>query len=172
MTAISAGRSPSTIHTQSGPRTISSSVISATSAAGIKRAPTVRNASPSPTCPTPSSTRNVRSCADTVPGWVNGATATTTRNCERQIAGAIDTSRRCRVMTMVTAKASVIKSETPTPSAPPLPGPPTINATPNRATPMATSARPVIDPASAIQASRAANMGAAACMKRTFATVA
>ena len=55
------GRSDSATHTQSGPSTTSSSVISATSAAGISRAPMVRNASPSPIWPIPSAIIRPRS---------------------------------------------------------------------------------------------------------------
>ena len=73
---------------------------------------------------------------------------------------------------MPTAKASIITNEAPTPSRPPLPGPPTISPTPISATAIATPALAVIDSPSAIQASSAAATGDAACMKRTFATVA
>ena len=55
-------------HTHSGPSTTSSSVISATSEAGRRRAPIVRNARPSPICPTPSrASRRTSCCVVTAP---------------------------------------------------------------------------------------------------------
>ena len=74
-------------------------------------------------------------------------------------------------MTMATAKATIITNEAPTPSSPPLPGPPTIRPTPSSATTIANAGPRVIGSPSAIQASSAATIGDAACMKRTFATV-
>src|SRR6266480_1416023 len=44
-------------------------------------------------------------------------------------------------MTIPAAKASVMTTETPIPSTPPLPGPPTMSATPRTATAMATQVR-------------------------------
>ena len=107
-----------------------------------------------------------------VAGWENGPATSTTSSCERQIAGTIEMSRRCRVITMATAKATIITNEAPTPSRPPLPGPPTIRPTPRSAIPIATPALAVIGSPSAIQASSAATIGDAACMKSTFATFA
>ena len=67
------GLSDSAIQTQSGPRTISSSVIKATSAAGMSLAPMVRKNRPSAIWPAPSSTRNTRSRFPTLAGSANGA---------------------------------------------------------------------------------------------------
>ena len=81
-------------------------------------------------------------------------------------------SRRCRVITIATANASVIANDAPMPKSPPVSGPPTMKATPSTATPIATAERRVIDSPSASHASSAAAIGATACMNRTFATVA
>ena len=72
---------------------------------------------------------------------------------------------------MLPAKASVIMTEKPIPSVPPLPGPPTMSPTPSRAITMASPALAVIGSRSAIQARSAAAIGETACRKRTFATV-
>ena len=91
--------------------------------------------------------------------------------CERQMAGAIEMSRRWRVITTPSANANIITTEStrPSPCAPP--GPPTMRPTPTRATAMATTVRREIDSRSATQAISAAAIGDAACMKRTLATV-
>ena len=70
-----------------------------------------------------------------------------------------------------TAK-DIITTEAVTPSTPPLPGPPTMSATPASATAMARAMRRVIDSPNANQAMSAAATGEAACMKSTFATLA
>ena len=106
-----------------------------------------------------------------VPGSANGANAASTSTCERQMAGAIEMSRRCRVITTATAKDSVITTESasPRPCAPP--GPPTMIPTPTSATAIAAPVRRETDSRSAAQAMSAAAIGASACMKSTFATV-
>ena len=58
------------------------------------------------------------------------------------------------------------------PSAPPLPGEPTMSATPRTATAIAIQLRRETLSPRAAQASSAATIGATACMKRTFATFA
>lgn len=91
--------------------------------------------------------------------------------CERHTAGAIETSRLCRVMTMPAEKASAITSAAPSPSALPLPGAPTITPTPTAATIIDSQARRVTPRRS--QTTRSAGpTGATACMKKTLATVA
>jgi hypothetical protein len=165
------GVSETATHAQNGPSTTSSNVISATSDATISRAPIVKRTSPRPIWPTPRRTSRTRSRSPTVDGWAKGPTTRTSSSWERQIAGVIEMSRRCRVITMLRAKASVINSEKPIPSTPPLPGPPTMRPTPMSAIAMATPALAVTRSRSAIQASSAAAIGETACRKRTFATV-
>ena len=92
-----------------------------------------------------------------------------TTTCERHVAGAIETSRRCRVITSVPANDDVISTESPRPSALGRPGPPTINATPPRAIVIASHVRRDTASPSSIP-STAARSGASACMKRMFAT--
>src|SRR3954447_20628188 len=157
--------------THSGPSTTSSSVISATCAAGISRAPTVRNASPSPICPAPSAARASTSSPGMPATDANGANATTRNSCDRHVAGSIDTSRRCRLITIETANASAISSDSPSPSRLPPPGPPTMSATPATATAIATPVRALTGSRSAIHASSAASTGAIAWMNSTCATV-
>ena len=168
---IAAGVSPTATHAQNGPSTTSSSVINATSDATISRAPIVKRTSPRPIWPTPSRMSRRRSRSPTVAGWEKGATTRTTSSWERQIAGAIEMSRRCRVITMLPAKANVIRSEKPMPSVPPLPGPPTMRPTPSSAIAIATAARRVIRSRRTIQARSAAAIGETACRKSTLATV-
>ena len=93
-TVISAGVSPTATHAQNGPSTTSSRVISATSGAGISRAPTVRNASPAAIWPTPSGARTTRSCPVTGPPLGERPDYEDDQRCERQIAGTIEMSRR------------------------------------------------------------------------------
>ena len=80
-------------------------------------------------------------------------------------------SRRWRVITTASAKASVITTDSarPRPCAPP--GPPTMRPTPPSATSIATAVRRETGSRSASQAITAAAIGDTACMKRTFATV-
>src|SRR5205085_1903859 len=87
------GRSDTTSHTQRGPRTTSSSVMVAISAAGISRAPTDSSASPRPIWPAPSRTSRTRFRRSTVPGWANGTANTKISTWARQVAGAIEMFR-------------------------------------------------------------------------------
>ncbi len=159
-------------HTSSGPSTTSSRVMSATSGAGIRRAPITRKTRPRPICPKPSRAIRPRSCASTDPGEANGANATTTITCDRQMAGPMEMSRRCRVITRAPANDSVITSERPRPAPAPPPGPPIITPTPASATTIATPVLRDTDSRSTTQAIRAAAIGESACRKMTFATVA
>ena len=87
------------------------------------------------------------------------------------MAGAIEMSRRWRVITTPSANANIMTTEStrPSPCAPP--GPPTMRPTPTNATAIATTVRREIDSRSATQAISAAAIGDAACMKSTLATV-
>ncbi len=73
--------------------------------------------------------------------------------------------------TTLTAKASVITTESARPRPGELPGPPTIRPTPASAIAIATPVRRDTDSRSAAHAISAAAIGATACMKSTFATV-
>ncbi len=112
-----------------------------------------------------------RSRASTDPGCANGATTTTTSTWDRQMAGAMEMSRRWRVITTASAKDSVITTEraSPRPCAPP--GPPTIRPTPASATTIATAVRRETCSLNPTQAISAAAIGERACMNRTLATV-
>src|SRR5581483_9870373 len=162
------GRSERKAHTQSGPSTTSSSVISATSPAGIKRLPIVKKTKPRPICVRPSvasnSTSTPPACTD-----ANGAAPTSTITCERHIAGAIETSRRCRAITIMPANDAETKNESDWPSALAWPGPPAITAPPATATAIAAQVRRATGSPSSVP-SAAAKIGARACQKSTFAT--
>ena len=106
-----------------------------------------------------------------MPGWANGPAAASTSSWERQIAGAMEMSRRWRVITTASAKARVISTESPTPSPKLAPGPPTIRPTPPSAMTIATAVLFDTDSCSAAHPISAAAIGATACMKSTFATV-
>ena len=60
------------------------------------------------------------------PGLANGRKATTRITCERQVAGAIETSWRQRVITTITANASAARNARPSPARLPSPGAPSI----------------------------------------------
>ena len=165
------GRSENANQTQRGPSTISSNVISATSAAGINRTPIIRKTKPSTIWPAPSATIRSRSRVPACKGCENGRNTTSTRSCERQRAGAIEMSRRWRVMTRPRAKEREVSAERPRPRPCEPPGPPTIRPTPASATTMARAIRPETASCRAAQAINAAAMGETACMKSTFATV-
>ena len=92
--------------------------MSATCAGAINRAPIVRNARPSPICPTPSAARIAQSPRPTEPRVTNGAHAATTSTWEAHVAGIIDTSRRWRAITITAAKDAVIRSGSPTAARP------------------------------------------------------
>jgi drug/metabolite transporter (DMT)-like permease len=155
--------------TQSGPRTFSSWEISATSAAGISRAPRVRNSRPRPIWTTPSSARYSRLVPPISLTWANGANAASTRSCERHVAGAIDTSDRCRATTIVAANVSMVISENTVPASPGRVGAPAITAKPATATPIAAQVRGRTG-SPARRPSSAAASGTSAWMTRTLAT--
>ena len=99
----------------------------------------------------------------------NGAAHRKTSACESQVAGAIETWRWWRVITIVPANEIDMNSERPNPRALGRLGPPTIRATPAIATAIATHVRretrsPTASPKTA------ASTGASPCMKSTFAT--
>ena len=87
------------------------------------------------------------------------------------MAGAIETSWRQRVMTIITANASAATNERPSPARLPSPGAPSISATPASASAIARTVRRVIGSPSVTRASSAANTGATARMNRTRATL-
>jgi hypothetical protein len=144
-------------------------VISATSPAGIRRPPIVRNTNPRPIWQMPSVASSETSSEPTCARPANGAASTKTSTWDRHVAGAIETSRRWRVITSVAAKEADMRSERACPTAPAPPGPPTMIATPPSATPMAIQVRRATGSPSIVP-SAAAMIGASACMKRTFAT--
>src|SRR4029077_8693775 len=79
---VALGCSPRAIQTQSGPSTISSRVISATSAAGIRRAPHIGKIRPRPIGATPRPASSARSFGPTSEADANGAAHTKTSACE------------------------------------------------------------------------------------------
>ena len=91
--------------------------------------------------------------------------------CERQVAGAIETSLRQRVITIIVAKASAARKERPSPARLPSPGAPSITATPVSASAIARTVRRVIGSPSVTRASTAASTGATARMNSTRATL-
>src|SRR4029079_9057845 len=76
-------------------------------------------------------------------GAANGAAAQTTIIWDRQTAGIMDTSRRWRVITIATANANDISSDTPSPITSASPGVPNMMATPATAIAIAAHVRPV-----------------------------
>ena len=100
---------------------------------------------------------------------MNGAATASTSSCDRQVAGAIDTSRRWRVMTSVAANETDTTRDSPWPRRLGRPGPPTMTATPATAIAIAIHVRrltgsPRNNPIAA------ARMGASAWKNSTFAT--
>ena len=83
----------------------------------------------------------------------------------------METSRRQRVITIISAKASATRNERPSPARLPSPGEPSMSATPTSASAIAATVRRVIGSPSVTQASRAASTGARARMNRTRATL-
>ena len=100
-----------------------------------------------------------------------GAARTRMKIWARQVAGAIEMCRCRRVMTMLIANESGITIVSRFTRPPPAPGPPTITPTPASATSIAAHERAEIGSRSITHARRAANIGAAACRKRTCATL-
>src|SRR5262249_49046388 len=94
---------------------------------------------------------------------------TKTSACERHVAGAIETSRWWRVITITAAKLTDMKSESAVPATPGWLGPPTIRPTPARATVMAIHVRRLTRSPRNVP-SAAARTGEIAWKKRTFAT--
>ena len=168
-TVAADGCSMPATQTQSGPRTFSSWEIKATSAAGISRAPRVRNSRPRPIWTMPSSARYSRLAPPISLTWANGANAASTRSCERHVAGAIDTSDRCRATTIVAANVSMVISENTVPASPGRVGAPAITAKPATATPIAAQVRGRTG-SPARRPSSAAASGTSAWMTRTLAT--
>jgi hypothetical protein len=101
----------------------------------------------------------------------NGANATTRSSCATNVAGAIDTSRRCRAITIPMANANAIVRHRTLPVASPSPGPPIISATPATASPIAAAVRAVTGSLRRVRPSSAASTGAIACTNSTCATV-
>ncbi len=87
------------------------------------------------------------------------------------MAGAIDTSWRQRVITIISAKANAAVKASPSPARLPSPGAPSISATPASASAIATTVRRVMGSPSMTRASRAASTGATARMNSTRATL-
>ena len=90
---------------------------------------------------------------------------------DRQTAGIMDTSRRWRVITIATANAKDISSETPSPITSALPGVPNMMATPASAITIAAHVRPVTASRSTTQPSNAASTGEIAWVNSTWATL-
>jgi hypothetical protein len=86
------------------------------------------------------------------------------------VAGAIDTSRLCLVITIVAANETVITSESARPPALGRVGPPTITPTPVSAIAIESQVRRITGSPTSIP-SAAARSGASASMKRMFATL-
>ncbi len=103
-------------------------------------------------------------------GVANGAKTAIRKSCERQVAGAIDTSRRRRVRMSETAKASAVRSDSASPVRLPPPGAPTMSVTPARATTMAIALRRLTGSPRNTRPSSAASTGAMARKNRTRAT--
>src|SRR5215217_7539712 len=78
------------------------------------------------------------------PGLAKGRKAATRIACARQVAGAIETSWRQRVITIISAKASAATNERPSPARLPSPGARSINVTPASARAIAATVRRVI----------------------------
>jgi hypothetical protein len=165
------GRSSSASHTHTGPSTTSSSVIRPTCAAGMRRAPTVSSANPSPIWPIPSAASQKTSSPPISPALANGRKAAIRISCERHVAGAIDTSWRQRVITIISANASAATNERPSPARLPSPGAPSMIVTPASASAIARTVRRVSGSPSVTRASSAASTGATARMKSTRATL-
>ena len=104
------------------------------------------------------------------PTETNGASTTMTMTCEAHVAGNIDTSRRCRVTTITTAKDAVITNGSSTARGPALSEPATITVMPTAATPIESQVRRPMRSEMINHPSSAANIGAAAWKKSTFAT--
>ena len=100
----------------------------------------------------------------------NGATTTRTSACEAHVAGIIETSRRCRAITITIANDAVITIGSTTARAPASNEPATIAATPTAAISIANQVRREIRSDSRTQPRSAAIIGDAACRKSTFAT--
>jgi hypothetical protein len=86
-------------------------------------------------------------------------------------AGASEMSERCRERTIAIANAAVIASGISTARSPPSTPPPIISTTPTAASAVAIHVRAWTGSLSSSHARMAAIMGAAACQKRTLATV-
>src|SRR6478735_1533674 len=114
---------------------------------------------------------NTRSWRVMVLGAANGAATQTTITWDRQTAGIMDTSRRWRVITIATANANDISSETPSPITSASPGVPNMMATPETAITIAAHVRPVTGSRSTTQPSNAASTGEIAWVNSTCATV-
>jgi hypothetical protein len=105
------------------------------------------------------------------PGLAKGKKTATRITCERQVAGAIETSWRQRVITIISAKARATTNERPSPARLPSPGAPSISVTPPNARAIAATVRRVSGSPSVSRASSAASTGATARMNRTRATL-
>ena len=119
----------------------------------------------------PSAASQAASPASISAGLAKGANAATTITCDRQVAGAIDTSWRQRVITIIRANASTTTNARTSPARLPAPGSPSISVTPTRAMAIAATVRRVIGSPSVTQARSAASTGARARMNRTRATL-
>src|SRR5829696_8283006 len=123
--------------------------------------PTVSSAKPSPICPMPSAASHARSPPPISPGLAKGRKTATRITCDRQVAGAMETSWRQRVITIMIAKASAARKESPSPARLPSPGAPSMSVTPARASAIARTVRRVIGSTTVTRASSAAPAKAA-----------
>jgi hypothetical protein len=164
------GVSESAIQVHNGPSTTSSRKIIAISEDGMNRAAEVKKIAPSPIWPHPSRASHPTSAQVMRPNCANGAKTATASSCARAMAGAMDTPRYRRAMTMTSANARPVSSDRASPSTGPPPGAPTITTTPASATSIAHAVRTVSRSPSTTTPRPAATRGAMDCRIRTWAT--
>jgi len=164
------GVSESAIQVHNGPSTTSSRKIIAISEDGMNRAAEMKKIAPSPIWPHPSRASHPTSAQESWLNCANGAKTMTTSSWASAIAGAMETPRYRRAMTMTSAKATPVSSERPSPRIGPPPGAPTITMTPPSATAIAHAVRQVSRSPRRTTPRPAATRGAMDCRTRTCAT--
>src|ERR687892_758405 len=90
----------------------------------------------------PSAASQATSSPAISPGLAKGRKAATRIAWETQVAGAIETSWRQRVITIISANASAATNERPSPARLPSPGAPSISVTPTSASAIAHNGAP------------------------------
>src|SRR5262245_22717304 len=132
-----AGRSLSTSQTHSGPSTVSSMPMRELCAAGIDRAPAMKNRKPAPNCPTPKNARSARSRGVVAKGSASGSATAVVSIVASTAAGAIWTSGCRRTRTVAVAKLAAMTTASRSPVIAPRPyESDTMITAPARATPI------------------------------------